>query len=127
MKEVIATDAAPAAVGPYSQAIVADHTIYTSGQIALTPAGELVSGTIEEEAHQVMENLRAVLAAAGVTFAEVVSVRIYLTDISLFKQLNTVYGSYFADTQPPARETVGVAALPLGARVEVSMVAVKAA
>jgi 2-iminobutanoate/2-iminopropanoate deaminase len=124
MKEVVATNNAPAAVGPYSQAVVAGTTVYTSGQIPLTPDGELVTGTIEEETHRVMKNLEAVLKAAGAGLGDVVSVRIYLTDISLFKQVNVVYGSYFADTQPPARETVGVQALPLGARVEVAMVAV---
>ena len=126
MKTIVSTPEAPAAVGPYSQAAVAHGVIYASGQIPLTPAGELVRGSIADEVRQVMQNLQAVLAAAGAGFGDVVSVRIYLTDIGLFKDLNAVYASYFADGQPPARETVGVQSLPLGARVEISVVALRA-
>lgn len=124
MKQPIATSGAPSAIGPYSQAIRAGDTVYLSGQIPLDPAsGELVKGTIEEETRRVMENLRAVLAAAGAGFQHVVKTTIFLTDLSDFTRVNEVYGGYLG-APLPARATVQVAALPRGARVEIDAVAV---
>lgn len=124
MKQKIETTKAPKAVGPYSQAIISGNLVFTSGQIHLTPEGKLLEGTIEEQTHQVMKNLQAVLEAAGVSFKEVVKTTIYVTDMAVYGKINEVYGSYFSDPFP-ARETVQVAALPLGAKVEISLVAVK--
>ncbi len=124
MKTKVETTQAPKAVGPYSQAIIVENFVFTSGQVHLTPEGKLLDGTIEEQTHQVMKNLKAVLEEAGVTFAEVVKTTIYVTDMSLYEKINEVYSSYM--TEPfPARETVCVNALPLDARVEISMVAIK--
>lgn len=124
MKQKIETTKAPKAVGPYSQAITDGNLVFTSGQIHLTPEGKLLEGTIEEQTHQVMKNLQAVLEAAGVSFKEVVKTTIYVTDMAVYGKINEVYGSYFSEPFP-ARETVQVAALPLGAKVEISLVAVK--
>jgi 2-iminobutanoate/2-iminopropanoate deaminase len=124
MKTKVVTEKAPKAIGPYSQAIINGNLVFTSGQIYLTPEGKLLEGTIEEQIHQVMKNLQAVLEAAGVSFADVVKTTIYVTDMSTYGKVNEVYGSYFSDPYP-ARETVCVKELPLGAKVEVSMVAVK--
>jgi len=124
MKTKIETSNAPPATGPFSQAIVVDKTVYTGGQIALTPDGKLNQGTIEEQTHQVMKNLKAILEAAGVTFADVVKASIYITDMSIFGRMNEVYKTYL--TEPyPARETVCVKDLVLGARLEISMIAIK--
>ena len=126
MRRVISTPGAPKAIGPYSQAIEARgvRTVYLSGQIPLDPAtGELVKGTIEEETERVMENLGAVLAAAGAGFHDVVRTTIYLADLADFAKVNEVYGRRFPSS-PPARATVQVAALPRGARVEIDAVAV---
>ena len=124
MKKKIETNQAPKAVGPYSQAITIENFIFTSGQIHLTPEGKLLEGTIEEKTHQVMKNLKAVLEMANVTFVDVVKTTIYVTDMSDYGKINEVYSSYM--TEPfPARETVCVTALPLSARVEISMVAIK--
>jgi 2-iminobutanoate/2-iminopropanoate deaminase len=124
MKQKIATDKSPKAIGPYSQAIVNGNMIFTSGQIHLTPEGTLLDGTIEEQTHQVMKNLQHILEKAGVTFHEVVKTTIYVTDMSCYGKINTIYGSYM--TEPyPARETVCVKELPLGAKVEISMIAIK--
>jgi len=125
MKQKIETDKSPKAIGPYSQAIMNGNIIFTSGQIHLTPDGKLLNGTIEEKTHQVMKNLKNVLEKAGVTFNEVVKTTIYITDMSVYKKLNEVYGSYLKDPYP-ARETVCVKELPLGAKVEISMIAIKA-
>jgi 2-iminobutanoate/2-iminopropanoate deaminase len=124
MKIKIETPNAPPATGPYSQAIVSGNMIFTSGQIALTPEGKLNQGTMEDQTHQVMKNLKAILEASGVTFADVVKSSVYITDMSLFGRMNEVYKSYF--TEPyPARETTCVKDLVLGARLEISMIAVK--
>ena len=124
MKTEIATSKAPKALGPYSQAIATHNLIFTSGQIYLTTEGKLLEGTIEEQTHQVMKNIRAILEAAGVTFNDVVKTTIYVTDMSVYARVNEVYGSYFL--RPfPARETVCTQPLPLGANLEISMVAVK--
>lgn len=124
--QVIVTDKAPAAIGPYSQAVKAVGLLFCSGQIALDPvSGEMVQGTVEEETRQVMENLRGVLEAASTGFDRVVKTTIYLIDMADFPVVNQVYGSYFGELKP-ARATVGVAALPRGARVEVEVVALQA-
>lgn len=125
MKTKIETPNAPRPNGlPYSQAIVAGNLIFTAGQIHITPDGKLVDGTIEEQTHQVMRNLKAVLSAAGATFDDVVKTTIYVTDMSDYGKINQVYGSYFTKNFP-ARETVCVKALPLGAKIEISLIAVK--
>ena len=124
MKTKIETQNAPKVIGPYSQAIVTGNLIFTSGQIYMTIEGKLLEGTIEEQTHQVMKNLGAVLEEAGVVFDDVVKTTIYVTDMSLYSKINEVYGSYFKDIFP-ARETVGVLTLPAGAKVEISMVAIK--
>jgi len=123
MRETIQTDKAPAAVGPYSQAIRAAGLVFTSGQIPLDPdTGTLIQGGIREQARQSMENLRAVLEAAGTNFSRVVKTTIYLADIRDFAVVNEVYGSFFP-SDPPARSAFQVAALPLEARIEIEMVA----
>lgn len=124
-KRTVSTREAPAAIGPYSQAVEAGGFVFLSGQIPLDPVtGELVSGSIQDETRRVMENLKAVLAAAELSFADVVKTTIYVTDIGDFAAVNEVYGSYFKE-EPPARATVQVAALPKGARVEMDAVARK--
>ena len=121
----ISTTAAPAAIGPYSQAIVAGNLVFSSGQIPLDPATQqLVTGDVRAQAERVMENLAAVLAAAGSSFAQVVKTTIYLADLGDFAVVNEVYGKRFSGA-PPARSTVQVAALPKGARVEIDVIAVK--
>ncbi len=126
MKKTISTQSAPKAIGPYSQAVEARgaRTLYLSGQIPLVPGtGELVSGTIEEQTARVLENLGAVLAAAGAGFEHVVKTTVFLADMADFPKMNEIYGRAFAQN-PPARSTVQVAALPRGARVEIDAVAV---
>ncbi len=125
MKFKVETNKAPLpGSSPHSQAIVANNFIFTQGSICLTPEGKLLEGTIEEQIHQIMKNLSAILEAAGVSFADVVKTTIYLTDMSLYSMVNEVYKSYFSDPYP-AREAICVKELPLGAKVEISMVAVK--
>lgn len=125
MKTKIETTKAPAVgVSPHSQAIVANNFVFTQGSIYLTPEGKLLEGTTEEQVHQIMKNLQAILEAAGVSFADVVKTTIYMTDMSFYGEVNKVYGSYFSDPYP-AREAVCVKELPLGAKVEISMVAAK--
>jgi len=124
MKKVVETSQAAKASGPFSQATISGNMVFTSGQIPLTPEGKLVQGTIDEQTHQVMKNLKAVLEAAGVTFADVVKASVYITDMSLFGRMNDVYSSYLSAPYP-ARETVCVKDLHLGARLEISMIAVK--
>jgi 2-iminobutanoate/2-iminopropanoate deaminase len=124
MKNAIATTGAPQAIGPYSQAVSAGPWLFCSGQIGLDPAtGELVMGGIDAEANRVMENLRAVLATAGATPDQIVRTTIYLVDLGDFARVNEIYARYFR-TPFPARATVGVAALPRGARVEIDAIAV---
>jgi 2-iminobutanoate/2-iminopropanoate deaminase len=120
----IETDRAPAAIGPYSQAVRSGHTVYLAGQIALDPeTGNLVEGGIEAETRQVMENLGAVLEAAGLGFGDVVQSQVFLVDLEDFGAMNEIYGEYLSPPYP-ARATVQVAALPRGARVEIQFVAV---
>ncbi len=126
MKKIINTKNAPAPVGPYNQAVLAGNTLYTSGQIAINPkTGELVTNTIEEETKQVMENLKIVLAEAGMTFENVVKTTIFIKNMNDFSKLNAVYGKYFEVGNEPARETVEVGNLPKFVNVEISMIAVK--
>jgi len=123
-KVVVHSDQAPKAIGPYSQAIKAGDTVYCSGQIGLDPVtGVIVAGGVEPEAHQVIANLRAVLAAAGAKPEHVVRTTIYLVDMNDFAKVNAIYGEMFTSS-PPARATVAVAALPKGARVEIDAIAV---
>lgn len=125
MKKIIFTPNAPAPIGPYSQAVLTGNTLYTSGQIAINPAtGELVTSDISGETRQVMENLKAVLTQAGGHFGNVVKTTIFLMDMNDFGAVNSIYGSYFDEKTAPARETVQVAGLPKGVRVEISVVAV---
>jgi 2-iminobutanoate/2-iminopropanoate deaminase len=122
-KKIIRTDNAPAPIGPYNQAVQAGNMLFISGQIALDPTtGQLVQSSIKAEAQQVMENLQAVLQAAGMDFSNVVKTSIFLMDMGDFAEVNEVYAMYFSDNYP-ARETVQVAGLPKGVRVEISMVA----
>ncbi len=123
MKRKVETPKAPKAAGPYSQAIVAGKMIFTSGQVHLTPEGKLIEGTIGEKTHQIMKNLETILQEAGATFRDVVKTTIYLTDMSVYGKVNEVYGSYMAEPYP-ARETICVQALPLGAALEISMIAI---
>ncbi|MFY8065823.1 MAG: RidA family protein [Flavobacterium sp.] len=126
MKKIIFTDKAPAPIGPYNQAVLVGNILYTSGQIALHPLTmELVLDDIETETKQVMENMKAVLEAADMTFDNVVKTTIFIMNMGDFSRINTVYGSYFDENIAPARETVQVAGLPKGVNVEISMVAVK--
>ncbi|MCF8258463.1 MAG: RidA family protein [Flavobacteriales bacterium] len=123
MKTIITTPLAPAAIGPYSQAIAAGGFLYTSGQIALDPAtGQLDMADIATETHRVMGNLKAVLNAGGADFPHVVKTTIYMSDMAHYATVNAVYASYFT-SDPPAREAVQVAGLPKGVNVEISMVA----
>lgn len=125
MKTTVHTDKAPAAIGPYSQAILVNGFLYTSGQIALNPeTGELEMETIDKETNRVMQNLKAVLAAVEMDFSHVVKTTIYLSDMAYYGQVNTVYATFFGE-HPPAREAVQVAGLPKDVNVEISMVAYK--
>lgn len=124
-KEVIVTASAPAPIGPYNQAIIANGFVFVSGQVAIIPAtGEMVTSDIVAETHQVMHNISAILQAAGISFAHIVKTTIFLSDMSLFGQVNEVYGSYFTGDFP-ARETVAVKGLPKGVNVEISVTALQ--
>ena len=124
MKKVIATKKAPAAIGPYSQAILNNNTLYCSGQIAINPeTGTLVIDNITNETTQVMQNIAAVLKAADMDFSNVVKCSIFMKNMDDYAQINTVYGKYF-DQNPPAREAVQVSALPKNVNVEISVIAV---
>ncbi len=123
MKKIIATDAAPAAIGPYSQAIVSGGVLYASGQIPLDPAtGQITGDDIAAQTEQVLKNLTAVLEGAGASPADVVKTTVYLKDMTEFAAMNEVYGRYFQD-QPPARATVEVARLPKDVRIEIDCMA----
>lgn len=125
-KTIVTTDKAPAPLGPYNQAVLANDTLYLSGQIPLIPGTmELVEWDLEEETKQVMQNLKAVLEAAEMSFENVVKTSIFLSDMNNFTAVNKVYGRYFDDATAPARETVEVANLPKFVRIEISMVAVR--
>ena len=125
MKKIIFTENAPAPIGPYNQAVLTGNTLYTSGQIAIDPkTGELVTANIETETQQVMQNMKAVLEAAGMTFENVVKTSIFIMNMGDFGTINTVYGSYFNEKTAPARETVQVACLPKNVNVEISIIAV---
>ena len=123
MRQVIHTDDAPKAVGPYSQAVKTGNLVFTAGQIGLDPdTGKLVEGGIGDQARRVMENLKAVLAGAGTDLSRVVKATVFLADIADFAAFNSVYAEYFT-SDPPARSAFQVGALPLGARVEIEMIA----
>lgn len=123
---VISSDAAPKAIGPYSQAIKVGNMVFLSGQIALDPSGktELSSLDVEAQTHRAMDNLTAILAAAGLSMKNVVATTLYVADLKDFEAINRAYGSYFA-SNPPARSTVQVAALPRGAKIEIAAIASK--
>ena len=122
-RQAIETDGAPAAIGPYSQAVRAGSLLFVSGQIPLDPAtGDVIDGDVVAQTHRVMQSLGAILEAAGAGFGEVVRTTIYLTDLSTFSRVNEAYGSYF-DAPAPARATIEVAALPKGVEVEIDAVA----
>ena len=123
MKKIIATTSAPAAVGPYSQAVRVGNFVFCSGQIPLDPATQqIVSGDITAQTKRVLENITAVLRAEGLSFENIVKTTIFLTDLGDFQTVNEIYGSYFK-SDPPARSTVQVAALPKGAAVEIEVIA----
>jgi 2-iminobutanoate/2-iminopropanoate deaminase len=124
MKTKVTTDNAPKATGPFSQAVINSNLIYTSGQIYLTTEGKLLEGTPGDQVKQIMSNLQAILEAAGASFADVVKTTIYVTDMTIYGKVNEVYATYFSDPFP-AREVVCIKELPLGATVEISMIAVK--
>ena len=121
-RKTITATGAPEAVGPYSHAVVSNGLVFCSGQVPLDPnSGQLLEGTIGEQTKRCMENLAVVAAAAGAQLADAVRMGIYVTDMSTFKDVNEAYGSYF-ETDPPARSTIAVSALPLGAQVEIDAV-----
>ncbi|PIE99812.1 MAG: reactive intermediate/imine deaminase [Maribacter sp.] len=126
MKKIINTEKAPAPIGPYNQAVLSGNTLYISGQIPIDPmTGNLIEGGIGEETKQCMENLKAVLTEAGMTFENVVKSSIFISDMNQFPKINNVYANYFDKATAPARETVEVANLPKFVNVEISMIAVK--
>jgi 2-iminobutanoate/2-iminopropanoate deaminase len=126
MNRIIRTTEAPLPIGPYSQAILKDDTLYASGQIAIDPTtNELISGNIKAETKQVMDNLAAVLRAADMDFTQVVKCSIFISDMNDFNEINQVYGLYFNNDTAPARETVQVAVLPKNVNVEISLIAVR--
>jgi 2-iminobutanoate/2-iminopropanoate deaminase len=126
MKKIITTPNAPEPIGPYNQAILTGNTLYTSGQIAINPeTGALVLDDIKTETTQVMNNLKAVLDAANMSFEHIVKSSIFISNMDDFAQINEIYGNYFDDTNAPARETVQVARLPKNVNVEISVIAVK--
>jgi 2-iminobutanoate/2-iminopropanoate deaminase len=126
MKTIITTKKAPAPIGPYNQAILTGNTLYTSGQIAINPeSGKLIIDNIKIETTQVMQNISAVLEAAGMNFSHVIKSSIFISNMDDFSIINEVYGSFFEDETAPARETVQVARLPKDVNVEISVIAVK--
>jgi 2-iminobutanoate/2-iminopropanoate deaminase len=126
MKKIIFTEKAPAPIGPYNQAVLVGNILYTSGQIAINPLNnELVLENIESETKQVMENLKAVLEAAEMTFENVIKVSIFISDMNNFSKINSIYSAYFNEATAPARETVQVAGLPKNVNVEISVIAIR--
>jgi len=126
MKKIITTTKAPAPIGPYNQAVLSGNTLYTSGQIAINPeTGELNLASLKDETTQVMENLKEVLAAAEMTFENVIKTTIFISDMNNFAEINAIYGNYFNEETAPARETVEVANLPKFVNVEISAIAIK--
>lgn len=124
MKQAVKTDQAPSALGPYSQAIKTGNFVYTAGQVGIDPpTGKLIEGGIEEQTQRVLQNVAAILQAAGTSLANVVKTTVFLSDMADFAAMNGVYKTFFNDDQPPARSTVQVAGLPLGALVEIECVA----
>jgi 2-iminobutanoate/2-iminopropanoate deaminase len=124
MKKIISTSEAPAAIGPYSQAVRSGNFLFCSGQIPLDPkSGQIVAGDIAAQTRRVLDNIRAVLKAEGLTFENIVKTTIFLTDLGDFQTVNETYGSYFKQ-QAPARSTVQVSALPKGAKIEIEVIAV---
>lgn len=122
-KQIINTEKAPAPIGPYNQAVKANGFVFISGQVAIIPeTGELEQGSLQAETHQVMNNLKAILEEAKLSFEHIVKTTIFLSDMSLFAQVNEIYGSYF-NGDHPARETVAVKGLPKGVNVEISVIA----
>lgn len=125
MRKIINSDLAPAAIGPYSQGVITEQFVFTSGQIPIDPAqGKIVAETIEEQAEQVMKNIKAILAESGVGMDRIVKTTCFLADLNDFAAFNAVYGKYFLEN-PPARSCFAVAALPMGAKLEVECIAVK--
>ena len=123
-KKIITTQGAPAPIGPYNQAVLTNNTLYISGQICLDPqTNQLKNRDIQDEIHQVMQNLKAILSEAGMSFNNVVKTTIFITDMNKFSEINEIYGKYFSGNFP-ARETVQVSALPRFVNVEISMIAV---
>ncbi|MBN1592641.1 MAG: RidA family protein [Candidatus Coatesbacteria bacterium] len=122
-KEIISTSEAPAALGPYSQATSAGGFIFVSGQVAIDPkAGKLIEGTIVEQTRQIMKNIGAILEKAGASYSDIVKCDIFVTDLGQFKAINAVYAEFF-ESEPPARATIEVSALPLGVNVEIAAIA----
>lgn len=124
MKKIINTTNAPSPVGPYNQSTAHNGTLYVSGQIAIDPAsGELITRTIEEETHQVMKNLQAILQEAGLTFEDVLKCSVFVSDMNNYSRINEVYATYFQEDTAPARELVEVANLPKFVNIEISLIA----
>lgn len=124
MKKIIQTDKAPAPVGPYNQAVIHNGTLYASGQIAIDPAtGELVKGNIEKETRQVMENIKAILTEADLTFEDVIKCSVFVSDMHNYGKINAVYAEYFNEATAPARELVEVGNLPKFMNIEISVIA----
>lgn len=124
-KQIINTKHAPAPIGPYNQAVAAGNLLFISGQICIDPStGNLKNRDIQEETHQVMQNLKSILSEGGMTFSHVVKTTIFITDMNQFSEINAIYGKYFED-HFPARETVQVSALPKFVNVEISMIAMR--
>ena len=124
MKKIIQTDKAPAPVGPYNQAVIHNGTLYASGQIAINPAtGELIKGSIEEETRQVMENIKAILTEAELSFEDVIKCSVFVSDMNDYGRINAVYAEYFNEDTAPARELVEVGNLPKFMNIEISVIA----
>lgn len=124
-KKIINTKNAPTPIGPYNQAVKINNMLFISGQVAMDPNNnELIKSSIEDETHQVMKNLSAILEEAGMDFTNIVKTTIFLSDMSHFKEVNSIYGSYLKDGEEPARETVAVKTLPKEVNIEISMIAV---